>query len=246
MITAVASGQQDGATRVGTSAATGAASSGSKPLDKEAFLKLLVAQIANQDPLKPMEGTEFVSQLSQFAMVEQAIAQSTQLGNVSAQLGGIANNEATALVGKAVTVRGKTMAFDGVTATTSAVTLAGPAAKMTAQIVDSSGKTIRTLELGAHPAGAVPITWDGKAGNGEPAAKGSYTLRVNAVGADGAAVKTTQDVTGVVTKITFDKGYPELLLDNGATCPISDLVGVTSALPAANALPPGPATTPKP
>jgi flagellar basal-body rod modification protein FlgD len=161
-------------------------------------------------------------------MVEQAIAQSTQLGNVSAQLGGIANNDATALVGKEVTVRGKTMAFDGFTATTSAVTLGAPAAKMTAQIVDSNGKTVRTIELGARPAGAVPITWDGKDASGAPAPKGTYTLRIEASTADGKPVTTTQDVVGTVTKISFDKGYPELTLDNGATASIAELVAVTT------------------
>ena len=216
-------------TSASAGAVSSAASSGSKPLDKEAFLKLLVAQIANQDPLKPMEGTEFVSQLSQFAMVEQAISQSTQLGNVSAQLGGIANNDATALVGKEVTVRGKSMAFDGVTATTSAVSFDAPATKVTAEVVDANGKTVRTIDIGSRQAGTLPITWDGKDATGQPAPKGNYTLRVTATGADGKPLRPTQDVTGTVTKITFDKGYPELTLDNGATCPISDLVGV--ALP---------------
>ena len=229
MTSAIDSATSTGGTSTAASAISGAASSGSKGLDKEAFLKLLVAQIANQDPLKPMEGTEFVTQLSQFAAVEQAIAQSTQLGNMSAQLGGIANNNATELVGKEVTVRGKTMAFDGVTSSTSAVTLDAAATKMTAQIIDSSGKTVRTLDLGQHAAGAVPITWDGKDSNGVPAAKGTYTLRVSASAADGTAVSSIQDVKGIVAKITFDKGYPELTLDNGATCPISDLVGVAAA-----------------
>jgi flagellar basal-body rod modification protein FlgD len=206
----------------------GAATSGTKPMDKEAFLKLLVAQIKNQDPMKPMEGTEFVSQLSQFAMVEQAISQSTQLGNVSTQLGGIANNDATALVGKSVTVRGKSMAFDGVGATTSAVTLGGSAAKVTAEIIDSKGKTVRTLELGARAQGVVTVTWDGKDQSGQPATKGNYTLRVNATNDSGVAVQATQDVVGNVVKVNFDKGYPELTLDSGATCPISDLVAVTA------------------
>ena len=57
-----------------------------------------------------------------------------------------------------------------------------------------------------------------------------YTLKVNATKADGSPVSATQDVTGLVTKISFDKGYPELTLDNGTTTPISDLVGV-EALP---------------
>jgi flagellar basal-body rod modification protein FlgD len=214
-----------------TTSGTLSAAAGQQPMDKQAFLKLLVAQISNQDPLKPMEGTEFVTQLSQFAMVEQAISQSTQLGNVSTQLGGIANNDATALAGKHVTMRGKSMAFDGITATTSAVTLQAPAAKVTADVLDANGKTVRTIELGAHPAGALPILWDGKEASGQSAPQGNYTLRVNATTANGTAVQTTQDVSGIVTKISFDKGYPELTLDNGATGPISDLVGVEAVTP---------------
>ncbi len=73
-------------------------------LDKDAFLKLLVAQLSNQDPLQPTEGTEFVAQLSQFAMVEQSIAQSAKLDTLSAQMTGLASNEAAGLVGKDVTM----------------------------------------------------------------------------------------------------------------------------------------------
>jgi len=200
-------------------------------MDREAFLKLLVAQISNQDPMQPMQGTEFVSQLSQFAMVEQAIQQSSRLSDLSTQMSGLANNNATDLVGKRVTMRGKTMAFDGVTATKAAVSLGGPASKVTAEIIDSNGKVVRTLELGPHGAGALPVTWDGKDGSGNPATKGTYTMKVTATDANGAPVATTQDVTGTVTKISFEKGYPELTLDSGASGPISDLVGVEAPAP---------------
>lgn len=217
-----------------TSLAPGAPTAGApgKALDREAFLKLLVAQISHQDPLKPMEGTEFVSQLSQFAMVEQSIAQSARLDDMSAQLGGIANNDATALVGKRVTMRGRTMAFDGITATTSAVTLNGPAAKVSVEIVDSAGNVVRTIDRGSQPAGPMSVIWDGRDAHGRSAPKGTYSLRVKAEAADGAPVQSTQDVTGTVTKVSFDKGYPELTLDTGSSGPISDLVGV-QAPPAA-------------
>lgn len=75
-------------------------------LDKEAFLKLLVAQISNQDPMKPMEGTEFVTQLSQMSAVEQAIAQTKSLETLSAQMSGVSNAQTMDLVGKTVTVTG--------------------------------------------------------------------------------------------------------------------------------------------
>lgn len=92
-------------TGIADTAASTDATAQKAALDKDAFLKLLVAQLRHQDPLAPTEGTEFVAQLSQFAMVEQAIAQSAKLDVISAQMTGLASNEATSLVGKVVTVR---------------------------------------------------------------------------------------------------------------------------------------------
>lgn len=197
-------------------------------MDREAFLRLLVAQLAHQDPLKPMEGTEFVSQLSQFAVVEQAIAQTSRMDVLSAQLRGIANNEATGLVGSTVTVRGTGVAFDGATATGASVTLGAPAARVTAQLRDASGRVVRTLELGARPAGPLSIAWDGRDDQGQLAPRGSYTLTVNARTADDRAVAVTQEVTDTVVRVSFDRGYPELTLASGVTAPISDLVSVGS------------------
>jgi flagellar basal-body rod modification protein FlgD len=196
-------------------------------LDKEAFLKLLVAQLSHQDPLQPTEGTEFVAQLSQFAMVEQSIAQSAKLDAISAQMGGLSSSEATGLIGKDVTLRSQNgISFDGLSATGASVNLAGPAAKVTVQIQDASGNTLRTLDLGAKGAGNVPISWDGRDDAGQPVPKGSYKVKVDAQTADGKTVNASQDVSGKVTKVSFEKGYPEVLLDSGVTAPISDLVSV--------------------
>lgn len=195
-------------------------------LDREAFLKLLVAQMSHQDPLAPTGGTEYVAQLSQFAMVEQSVAQSGKLDMLSAQMGGISNNEATSLVGKTVNIRGKGVAWDGTNATGASVTLSGAATKVTVKIQDAQGKTVRTLEMGARPGGAMGIAWDGKDDSGQPVAKGTYSVKVDATSANGQAVNASQDVTGTVVKVTFDKGYPELQLDSGAAAPISDLVSV--------------------
>ena len=199
-------------------------------LDKDAFLKLLVAQLSHQDPLKPTEGTEFVAQLSQFAMVEQSIAQSAKLDILSVQMTGLASNEATALVGKDVTVRGTGIAFDGVSATGASVNLDAPAQKVTVRIQDPAGKTVRTIEIGPRGAGAMPIVWDGKDDAGQPVAKGTYGIKVEARTADGKPVSTTQDVSGKVIKVSFEKGYPELVLDSGVTAPISELVSVGGAV----------------
>ena len=223
------------ATSVGsvTGTTTPAATSGngalasSTGLDKDSFLKLLVAQISHQDPLSPMQGTEFVTQLSQFAMVEQSIAQSTSLSTLSNQIGGVANNEATSLVGKTVTLRGRALAFDGTNAATTSVNLASATASTKVDIVDANGDVVRSLDMGGKAAGQMSITWDGKMANGQKAPAGSYTVKVTAQDATGAAVTAAQDVTGTVKSIGFDKGYPELVLDNGATGSVADLVSVS-------------------
>ncbi len=205
------------------------AAQGSSSLGKDAFLKLLVAQLSHQDPLKPMDGTQMISQLAQFSALEQAVAQSSKLDLLSAQLTGLSNSSATDLVGKTVTVRGKAIAFDGVKPTGLSVTLGGASTKTTVTIRDASGQAVRTMEVGPRPIGTMPITWDGKDDKGQTVPAGSYTCDVSAANASGAKVTVSQDVTGKVAKVSFDKGYPELTLESGATAPVSDLVSVGGA-----------------
>jgi flagellar basal-body rod modification protein FlgD len=224
-----------GISEVNRSTQTGATDTVATPkngsIDREAFLKLLVAQISHQDPLQPMQGTEFVAQLSQFAMVEQSLAQSQKLDLLSAQLRGISYNEATTLVGKSVTVQGSGLAFDGVTSTSASVSIEAPAQKVTVTIRDASGRAVRTMELGPRAAGALPITWDGRDDNGQPLPKGAYQFAVDATDGAGQAVSVSKRVTGIVRSVSFEKGYPELLLDSGVSAAISDLVNVADAPP---------------
>lgn len=203
-------------------------------LDRQAFLKLLVAQLSHQDPLKPMEGTEFVTQLAQFSAVEQALAQSAKLDLLSVQLRGLSNNEATNLVGKTVTVRGSGLSFDGKSPTSSSVSLDAPAASVKVDVRDAEGNVVRTMDLGPHSAGAMAVAWDGKSDAGATMPAGNYTIEVHAADAKGDSVSVAQEVTGVVTSVTFEKGYPELVLDSGVRVPVSDLVSVGATPAKAN------------
>ncbi len=215
-----------------TASPASAAAAATTGLGQDAFLKLLMAQLSNQDPLNPVQGTEFVTQLSQFSLVEQSVQQSTTLGNISTQLTGLSNSDATALVGKTVTVNGSGMNWNGVLATTGNVTLTGAAQKVTVSISDSQGNVVRTIQLGAEPPGALGVTWDGHTDAGQPAPAGNYTMSVNATDANGQSVSTSQTVTGVVNQVSFNQGYPQLTLSTGTVVPVSNLISVgTGATP---------------
>ena len=194
-------------------------------VDKNQFLKLLVAQISHQDPLKPMESTEYAAQLAQFSQVEQAVAQTSALETLSAQMTALANNESIALVGKTATLRGGAMGFNGSPISTN-FKLAGPANAVEVTVRDAEGNPVRTLNYGAQPGGNLQIEWDGRGANGQPAQPGRYTFDVKATTADGRVVLASQNVTGVISKVSFDKGYPEVTLDSGAVAPISDLSAI--------------------
>jgi flagellar basal-body rod modification protein FlgD len=211
-----------------TTAQTSAASTaGATPtMGQDAFLKLLVAQLSHQDPTAPMQGTEFVTQLSQFSLVEQSVAQSSSLNAVNAQLGGIGNSQATDLVGKTVTINGSSFAFNGSLPTSASMNLGANATDVQVTISDSSGNAVRTMDLGSKPAGLASFSWDGRETSGQLAPAGTYTIAVKATGTNGSTVATTQNVSGVVTSVNFAQGYAQLTLDSGATAPISSLVSV--------------------
>ena len=99
---------------------SGAASGGfaealgaNKSLGKEAFLKLLVAQLKHQDPLKPQDDSAFVAELAQFSSLEQTMGINDRLDLLSAQSQGLQNSQVTSLVGKLATVRGSLITSEG-------------------------------------------------------------------------------------------------------------------------------------
>lgn len=215
-----------------TALSTASADQSKTMVNEQDFLKLLVAQLSHQDPTAASDPNQFVQQLSQLSQVEQMVNQSSQLEMISNQMTGLASNEAAALIGKQVTVTGGALTFDGTMAAQSSVQLDGAAAKCTAQIKDSAGNVVRTIDLGAQPQGPLAVTWDGKNDAGVTQPAGSYSVSVTATAADGSPVTTESQVTGIVTKVSYDKGYPVVTLDSGATAPISKLISVATPPPA--------------
>jgi flagellar basal-body rod modification protein FlgD len=212
-----------------TADALASATSSDQSLGKDDFMKLLVAQISHQDPLKPMDDTAFVSQLAQFSSLEQSIGINSRLDALSNQERGMANTQLASLVGKSVTVKGTITTLDssGIGSPVN-FSLGDNAATVDVSFTDSSGKTVRTMHLGAQSTGLVRMTWDGRDDTGLAQPPGAYAVTVVAKDSTGATVDTNQETNGIVTSIGFDKGYPNLQLDNGVSAPASDLLRINN------------------
>ena len=199
-------------------------------LGEQDFLKLLVAQLQNQDPLAPQDNTQFVSQLAQFSSLQAAMGTNTRLDSITSQNQGMANTDVVNLVGKTATVKGSliTAAGSGIPTPVS-FTLSAASDTTNVSIQDSSGTVIRTIPIGSRSPGVVNISWDGKDDHGNVMPAGTYAVSVQAKTSAGNAVAVTQETTGQVTSVSFDKGYPVLTLANGMQVPVSDLLQVTSS-----------------
>jgi len=196
-------------------------------MDREAFLKLLVAQLRNQDPLKPMEGTEFVTQLSQFSVVEQAIEQSRSIERLGDRLGALEQVEATGLLGRVVTMDQARVRLGSVGGTTLNGSLTQAAAMVRAEVVDGNGNSVRTLTLGPRGAGVLSVPWDGMAEDGSRAPEGLYTVRFQAATVEGNPVAVTTRWQDSVVAVGRDANGTRLTLNSGATVPLSEVDSIS-------------------
>jgi flagellar basal-body rod modification protein FlgD len=212
------------------SSALSSALGASQSLGKDDFLKLLVAQLKNQDPLAPQDNSQFVAQLAQFSSLEAAMGTNTRLDTITGQNQGLANTQVVSLVGKTATVKGSlvTSAGSGI-AVPVGFTLSAASDTTNVSIQDSAGKVIRTIPIGPHDAGLIKMSWDGKDDHGNIMPAGTYAVSVQAKAKDGSAVSVSQETTGLVKSVAFDKGYPVLTLANGMQVPVSDLLQVDSS-----------------
>jgi flagellar basal-body rod modification protein FlgD len=205
------------------------AATGGQAMGKDAFLKLLVAQIANQDPMKPMDDTAYVAQLAQFSSLEQQTTSNKMLELLATQQQGLANTANLGLVGKNVTVRGGavTLGADGVGAV-APFQLAAKADKVTVTVRDASGNPLRKMEMGAKEAGRTDFRWDGRSDSGVAQPPGRYSISIDAVDASGKQVAVDQESSGRVQAVSFSGGITKLILENGLSVSASDLIQVQS------------------
>jgi flagellar basal-body rod modification protein FlgD len=161
------------------------------------FLKLLTTQLQSQDPLAPLDATQFTEQLVQFTGVEQAIKTNDVLGQLVAMVRADQVARAVDYLGAEVEAKGQTVRLGAGAPASVHYKLDQPAAEVVISIYDAGGRLVRAQQ-GSGLAGTHTVPWDGRDQTGAPLPDGQYRIEVAAKGANGAAVPVSTTMTGVV------------------------------------------------
>ncbi|HWV37307.1 MAG TPA: flagellar hook capping FlgD N-terminal domain-containing protein [Vulgatibacter sp.] len=200
-------------------------SGGSNELGKDAFLKLLLTQMANQDPLSPQDSQAFVAQLAQFATVEQLQGVGSRLDSlVLAQAASNQTGVAT-LAGKEVRFASRTVPLEKGIPVSFTGDLAADAAQVDVIIKDSAGRVVRTLHLDARSKGEQAIVWDGLDDRGNELPSGEYDVQITAKDGAGKNVDVKQWMRARVDGVSFEKGFPELIIGS-LRVSLSDVIDI--------------------
>lgn len=174
--------------------------------DYNKFLTLLTAQISNQDPLAPVDSTQFVAQLAQLSQVEQAVQTNSQLETLTNQIAGLMNLGGTDLLGREVSVSSNVLELEN-GSVNSNYTIDAGAIEVSARITDPLGRIVRTISgLSPNPGQETPLDWDGTDDQGNPMLDGKYTVEIVALDSSGAQLPFEVSRGAVVEQVMFQEG----------------------------------------
>jgi flagellar basal-body rod modification protein FlgD len=210
--------------RTGVSPAPSPSSSGTQTLGQDDFLKLMTAQMQNQDPFNPVDNTQMVAQMAQFSQLSGIDSMNTTLSAIAAKLTGTSAADATSYVGKTVLVPGDTAYGTTAGGLTGSVELGGDAADVKVSVQDANGQTLKTMDLGAQSKGTANFDWDGKLADGTDAGAGPFKIVASATDAAGKAVANQTLVWAPVNSVSNpNSGDPILNVIGVGAVDISDV-----------------------
>ncbi len=198
---------------------------GNSELGEDAFLKLLVTQMQQQDPLDPQDNEEFVAQLAQFSSLEQLTNANSALQSLYLAMSSMNNASMTQLLGKQVRAYGDEFHYGG----DGSVELHYEAAadcNATLTITDENGVVVHTQELGSINSGDGSYTWSGETIEGS-AGEGNYTFSISANDENGDKIEVTTLVEGEIDGMSFESGTPEPSM-SGVPVGLGDIVYVST------------------
>lgn len=186
----------------------------SKELGQQEFLKLMTAQLQNQDPTKPMESGDFLTQISQFSAVEGIGDLNEKFADLSNSLVSNQALQAANLVGREVLAPTGLAALAEGGGISGSVDLPAASSDVAVNVYDQAGQLIRRMELGSQAAGPVSFQWDGIRDDGQFAPAGTYFVSAEA-GYNGTTEAVETLLASEVRSVTLSNSGGLLLDLNG-------------------------------
>ena len=185
------------------------AEANAQEVDRDAFIKMFLAQMQNQDPLNPMDGQEFAAQLAQFSSLEQLYNVNESLEGLAALQEDQSRFDVLGLIGKDILAEGDQISLGPEGAAGGGFELAANSA-CSVVITDRTGTAVRHLSLGCLEAGQHEFAWDGENDSGTALPEGAYTFSVTAVTASGETATATPRIVGQVDRVNLEGGASTL------------------------------------
>jgi len=182
-------------------------------LGKDDFLYLLVTQLKYQDPLNPLDSTDFTSQLAQFSSLEQLENANKNLEQLKYAQIDMNNSQATAFIGKTVFAYGDHVNLTDGVAKNIYFELASNADSVYLNIYDNSNNLVKTIENGPLNSGKNQLSWDGRDNAGNKVSDGNYNFEVFAYDRYDIPVDTVSYTESVISGVTYIDG--ETVLNSG-------------------------------
>jgi len=185
------------------------------------FLNLLVAEMQNQDPTNPLSSADMVTQMAQIANVTAMNSMNSSIQGLDASYQSSQALQAASLIGHQVLAPGSALQLSNGSASFG-VDLSAAADSVQVSIMDASGNTVHSVNLGAQSAGVTPLQWDGVTDAGTAAAAGTYTFSVTATAA-GKAVQSTALAYGKLQSVSTDASGINVNVSGVGNVPLSNL-----------------------
>jgi flagellar basal-body rod modification protein FlgD len=175
-------------------------------LGQDTFLQLMITQLQNQDPTKPLESGEFVAQLAQFSSVSSLADMSKAVGQLSESLYANQAVQASSLIGRNVLVAGDSGNLKAGQGLSGGVELPFSTASAVVRVYNPAGEIVRQLPLGPQAAGLARFTWDGTDATGTAVPPGTYRFTAAIPPQGGNAEQAVDTYTSTrVTSIALAK-----------------------------------------
>ena len=195
-------------------------------MGKDDFLKLLIAQLAAQDPLDPMGAQDFSAQLAQFSALEQMTNVNTNLETIQKLETASQNTSALNLIGKTVESHGNTFKHTANTSETLSYSLASDAESVRIDIFDITGTQVDMIKFGNQTQGKNKVSWDGFDKHGKLLPEGTYSYTVKADNRAGTPIEVDTFSSGLVSEVVFGEDQAYAIV-NGKELPISTIKRVS-------------------